>query len=121
MSARIRSTFPVFELTIAGALLLIGWAAFRLYEIVPEVDESRHSLIQLRDEYFGLGDSVQTNVNELDDALESFLEGKDAEDLDRFQKQSTQWSQWLTDRRRIWIDEELASASTSETSPANRI
>jgi len=116
-----RSTFPIFEVTIAGALILIGWASYRLYEIVPEVDESRHAMAQLRDEYFGLGDSVQTNVNELDDALESFLESKEGEDLERFQKQSTQWSQWLTERRRLWIDSELASTSTSETSPANRI
>ncbi len=92
MSARIRSTFPVFELTIAGALLLIGWAAFRLYEIVPEVDESRHVLTQLRDQYFLLGDSVQTNISELAEALESFLDYKNGEDLERFQKQSLQWN-----------------------------
>src|SRR6266850_417309 len=98
MTARIRSTFPVFELTIAGALILIGWAAFRLYEIVPEVDESRQALLQLRDQYFQMGDAVQTNVSELDDALLSFLESKDGDDLARFQKQSQDWSQWLADR-----------------------
>src|SRR6267378_3213823 len=101
MSAQIRNTFPVFELTIAGALLLIGWAAFRLYEIVPQVDESRPALMQLRDQYFLLGDSVQTNVSELDDALASFLDSKNGEDLERFQKQSLQWSQWLNGLRRL--------------------
>src|SRR5882724_11059445 len=111
MSARIRSTFPVFEITIAGALLLIGWAAFRLYEIVPEVDESRHLMSQLRDEYFSLGESVQTNITELDDALESFLDEKQEEDQGRFQKQSAQWSQWLGERRRLLMDSELASAT----------
>ena len=121
MSARIRSTFPVFEITIAGALLLIGWAAFRLYEIVPEVDESRHALVQLRDEYFGLGDSVQTNMSELDDALVSYLDEKQDEDLERFQKQSAQWSQWLGERRRAWLDSELADSSATNGGAANRI
>jgi len=121
MSARIRSTFPVFELTIAGALLLIGWAAFRLYEIVPEVDESRHVLTQLRDQYFLLGDSVQTNISELAEALESFLDYKNGEDLERFQKQSLQWNQWLSERRRLWIDSDVPSSSAVETNQANRI
>src|SRR6266478_4636828 len=121
MSARIRSTFPVFELTIAGALLLIGWAAFRLYEIVPEVDESRHVLTQLRDQYFLLGDSVQTNISELAEALESFLDYKNGEDLERFQKQSLQWNQWLNERRRLWIDSDVPSSSAVDTNQANRI
>jgi signal transduction histidine kinase len=121
MSARIRSTFPVFEITIAGALLLIGWAAFRLYEIVPEVDESRHAMVQLRDEYFGLGDSVQTNMSELDDALESYLDEKQDEDLERFQKQSAQWSQWMGERRRAWLDSELADNLATNNGAANRI
>jgi len=121
MRARIRTSFPVFEVTIAGALLLIGWAAFRLYEIVPEVDESRHALVQLRDEYFLLGDSVQTNVSEIDDALESYLDDKQQEDLERFQKQSSQWSQWLAEQRRLWMESDLASTSNPDSSPANRI
>src|SRR6267154_2625990 len=121
MSAHIRNTFPVFELTIAGALLLIGWAAFRLYEIVPEVDEGRHALTQLRDQYFLLGDSVQTNLSELDESLESFLVYKNEEDLDRFQKQSLQWSQWLIERRRLWMDADVPLSSEVATNQANRI
>ncbi len=121
MSTRIRSTFPLFELTIAGAVLLIGWAAFRLYEIVPEVDESRHALAQLRDQYFLLGDSVQTNISELDYALESFLDHKNEEDLELFQKQSLQWGQWLEERRRLWMDSEVPSSSAADTNQSNRI
>src|SRR5882724_9279804 len=121
MSARIRSTFPVFELTIAGALLLIGWAAFRLYEIVPEVDESRHTLMQLRDQYFSLGDSVQTNITELDDALQNFLDYKNEEEVERFQKQSLQCSQWLNERRRLWTESDAVSSPTGGTNQDNRI
>ena len=121
MSARIRSTFPLFELTIAGAVLLIGWAAFRLYEIVPEVDESRQALVQVRDQYFLLGDSVQTNISELDYALEGFLDHKNDEDLELFQKQSLQWGQWLEERRRLWMDSEVPSSSAADTNQGNRI
>jgi signal transduction histidine kinase len=104
MSARIQSSFPAFELTIIVALLLIGWAAVKLYEIGPEVDESHQALRLLRDDYYLLSSAIQTNLNELDDALTNFLQGKDGPEVTRFQRQSKELSQWLGDRKQQWSE-----------------
>jgi hypothetical protein len=74
-------SFPAFELTLVVALILIGWAGLKLYELGPEVTETHDSLVELRDRYFLLSDVIQTNITELDEALTQFLEGKDQKGL----------------------------------------
>ncbi len=95
-------SFPAFELTLVVALILIGWAGLKLYELGPEVTESHDALVEIRDRYFLLSDVIQTNITELDEALTHFLEGKDGSQVVRFQKQSQQWEQWFMETRKTW-------------------
>jgi signal transduction histidine kinase len=116
MKSRTQSNFPAFELTIVVALILIGWAALTLYELGPEVKESRESLLQLRDQYFLLSEGIRTNIDELDDALTAFLDTKNGAEVARFQKQSAQWEQWFARTRRTWQENGLFEVgATNET------
>src|SRR6266436_5528503 len=117
MNARNHSSFPVFELAIVAALVLIGWAAYRLYKIVPEVEESRREPAELRDEFYEVGDFVQTNITELNEALGNYLQGKNPQDLKRFEAGSRRWDNWMNEKRRVWLDEERQIWSEMEAQP----
>jgi signal transduction histidine kinase len=118
MSARIQNSFPAFELTLAVALVLIGWAALKLYDLGPDLDETQQSILQQRDRYFELSTTIQTNITELDDALTNFLEGKNGASVAEFQRRTEAWAQWLSERRRLWSESasptSVAAPSTNE-------
>lgn len=100
MSSRTPRTFPLFELTIVGALALIGWVAFRLYEIGPEMGENRKQLVNLRTEYFSIAQFVHVTVNELTDALTNYLQTKDPAELRRYEDKNRELDQWLQKKER---------------------
>src|SRR6185503_16956197 len=68
--------FPVFELTLVLALLLISWVAYKLYEIVPDSDETRNQLTSLKSEYFRITQVVQSNLDEMDGIFTNYFETK---------------------------------------------
>jgi len=105
MTERTSRAFPWFELTILVALVLIGWVAWGLYKLAPEVDESRSRLSHIRSEYYQLSQFVQEGINEQNDALTNFLQSKDPLDLERFQRKSREWQQWIDDEKRKWTQE----------------
>ena len=113
MRARTHRAFPLFGLTVIVALALIGWAGHGLYQSVRTVDESGKRLGGIRDEYFGVGNFVQTNVTEINDALTAALETGDAAHQERFERSSERWYQWLTEQRRHWTQELPAASSLS--------
>src|SRR5438045_9367374 len=95
MSSRNKIELPSFELAILLALSLIGWAAFRLYEIVPEADRGRQQLRELRGEYFLIGNYVQTNAQQLSATLTNILQKKDLAEIAQFERQSQGFKQWI--------------------------
>ncbi len=102
MSAATKHSLPLVELAIFLALALIGGAAFRLYQMVPSVDEHHQQLRDLRNEYLELGDYVQTTVKELNSDLAAFLQGKSRAAQERFQRRSRAAEQWLRQKEQFW-------------------
>ena len=115
MTARTLKTFPLFELTIIVALALIGWVAFRLYQIVPEVDQSRDQLAQVRSQYFAISDAIQSNVTRLDEALRDCLERKDPAQLQRYSMARLDFEQWLDREARQWTPSRGTVAAVENT------
>src|SRR2546427_1114664 len=102
MTARTQNAFPLFELTIIAALALIGWVAFRLYEIVPEVNANRKQLADLRTEYFQVAEFVQSRISTLDEALTNALQTHEAAQMARFRSKSQEWQKWLEKEKSHW-------------------
>ncbi len=101
MNPRLKIAPPVLEIAVLVVLVLIGWAAFRLYEIVPEMGESRDRLGRLRDEYARVGEFVETNINELHDALTNYVQNQGTNDLDRFERIRREERHWLETQRTL--------------------
>ena len=74
MTTRSKNRFPLFELTLGIALALMGWVAFRLNDLAPEVDLHRKPLEELRTEYFLVSQYVQTSITDLHSTLTNFLQ-----------------------------------------------
>src|SRR5262245_1552070 len=102
MSAR-SQPFPIFELTLVVALALIAWAAFKLSDL-RSGDSTPRSLRQLRDRYFLISDTVETNINQLDDLLQRSLEGRDGTNANQFQMQGKLLAEWMKDKQRLWVE-----------------
>ncbi len=102
MTARIPKPFPLYELTLVVALILIAWVALRLYEIKPEADENRKQYQELRKEFLQIADFVDANINELNATLTQYLQTKDGATLQNFQLKSAEWQQWTDKTRRRW-------------------
>src|SRR4051794_17564823 len=84
-NGRAKRGFPVFEITLVLALILIGWVAYRLYKIVPESDENRKQLNSLKSDYFQITAFVQSNLTELEGIVSNYFQTKDAAQLELFQ------------------------------------
>ncbi|TAL01436.1 MAG: hypothetical protein EPO07_08430, partial [Verrucomicrobia bacterium] len=108
-----------FELAILLALTLIGWAAFRLYEIVPEADRGRQQLRELQGEYSAIGSYVQTNARLLSATLTNILQKKDSAATNQFERQSQEFKQWIADEERR--REESRMEAAGESSITNEI
>ncbi len=111
MSARAKNRFPLFEMTILVALALMAWAAHGLFQSVRQMDQTEKRLGRIRNEYFGVGHFVQTNVTEINDALTAALETGDIAHLERFERSSERWYAWLAEQRRHWTQELPALSS----------
>jgi signal transduction histidine kinase len=103
MNPRLKLAPPVLEIAVLVVVVLIGWAAFRvyqrLYQIVPEVRESLNQLSRLRDEYNLLSEFVQTNVNEMHNAVTNYVQNKSTNDLVRFEQICRHGRRWLGRQR----------------------
>src|SRR6185503_9716073 len=102
MSAR-NQRFPFFEVTLVVALGLIAWAAFKLSDLRP-VDSTPRALRQMRDQYFSIADTVETNINQLDDLLTNSLEGRDGTNAAQFQMQGKLLNEWVKEKHRLWLE-----------------
>src|SRR5580765_8254247 len=80
-----RKEFPVFEITLILALALIGWVAYKLYEITPEREETRKELQTLSVDYSQIAEIVQSSMNELDGTYNLYSQSKDAGQIEVFQ------------------------------------
>src|SRR6266404_5405164 len=99
MKAHSKGSLPVFELTTFAALVLAGWAVYRLNELA--LSEGREGLIELRNEYTALSDSVSTNLAGLELTLTNAVKSKDPKASQHFQRQGHEWTGWLEARRRF--------------------
>src|SRR5690242_11777671 len=90
-----RRGFPWFEVTILVSLALIGWVAFRLYEIAPQVDENRRQLNNLRAEYFQIAEFVQSRVVDINDSYTNYMRTLDPVDLEQFEARGQEFQRWL--------------------------
>jgi len=102
MTARIKKAFPFFELTIIVALLLIGWVAFGLREIVPDAGERRKQLAELEEHNFRIAHVVQSSISELNSVFTNYLQSRDALEMDRFQSRCKDFREWLEKETRRW-------------------
>jgi signal transduction histidine kinase len=109
-----RREFPFFEITLILALVLIGWVAFKLYEIAPENEETRKELDSLTLDYFQIGDNVRSNINELDGIFANFSLSKDAAQIELFQTRCHEFEQWLEGQNVRW--KPLANSVTGQFS-----
>jgi len=87
--------FPVFEITLVLALALIGWVAFKLYEMTPDNEEARKELETLSANYGQIAEIVQSSVNELEGIFHNYSQSKDAGEIEVFQTRSHEFKQWL--------------------------
>src|SRR5258705_126194 len=108
------SRLSVFELTIFGALALIGWVAYRLFEIVPQAEVNRKPLIELKQEYQQISENVQGTINELDNTLTHFLQAKDHAEMEHFEKKAAEWQRWLEKEHQRWNKLQLAIAEPQQ-------
>jgi signal transduction histidine kinase len=115
---RIQKTFPVFEITIVAALLLIGWTAFRLYEIVPGVREDRAQVIRLKSEYDEIGKYVRISVAELHTALTNYLQGNDVQEIKHFQSRGQEMSEWIARKKALWVENQFEAHISGPGVPA---
>jgi signal transduction histidine kinase len=120
MSPKVPKVFPVFEMTIVIALALIGWAAFRLYEIVPEVDRERSRLEDLKAEYFQIADYLGSSITELNVCLTNYLQGREPAEIEQFQRKGQELRQWLETKKRRWsaIEAENSARAAAANAPA---
>jgi hypothetical protein len=122
MSQRNQKGFPVFELATVIALALIGWTAFRLYEVVPGVDQGRGKLNELKADYYEISDYLQTSVAILNDSLTNYLREKDPAELDQFQRQGQELQRWMEIKNRRWLAADAAGFGvTKALAPATKI
>lgn len=106
--------FPVFEITIVAALILIGWTAFRLYEIVPGVKEDRTRVVQLKTEYEEIGRYVRVSVNDLQAALTNFMQGNDVQEIKHFQSRGQELSEWIAKKKQRWVEKQFEAHMATE-------
>src|SRR5262245_23116787 len=122
MSKRKRTGFPVFETATVIALALIGWTAFRLYEVVPRVDEGRGELNVLKADYFEIAEHLQNSVAALSDCMTNYLQGKEPAELVQFQQQGQELREWIEAKRRHWLAaEKRGFGVTNAATPSVKI
>ena len=120
MNTRPTASLPLFELSIFLIVILVGWAAFRLSEILPQQNgvhlipnpaaateparDSAPSLpdviekqdaLKLRDELLGVADYVQSNFADLENAFGGYVDRRNTADLKRFDQKSREFRGWL--------------------------
>ena len=104
-----RRGFPVFEVTLVLALVLIGWVAFKLYEIGPDSDETRNQLARTKTEYFQITEVVQSNLTQMEEIYTNYFQTRDATQIELFQTRAHEFQQWLERENIRW--KPLANAS----------
>jgi signal transduction histidine kinase len=115
-----RKEFPVFEITLILALAVIGWVAFKLYEITPESEETRKELQTLSVDYGQIAEIIQSSMNELDESYNRYSQSKDAGQIEVFQTRCHEFEQWLERQNIRWkpLANSPAGLSSSDQSSA---
>src|SRR5262245_60495332 len=109
MNVRPQTGLHLFELSIFVVVVLIGWAAFRLSQILPEQKEAqppphatqavavtepakdsllslpdvidKQDALKVRDELLGAANYVQSNFGDLENAFGYYVDRRNAADL----------------------------------------
>lgn len=138
MNARLRARLPLFELSIFLVVVLIGWAAFQLSDMLaqqnvhsisdatqavavsepardsvlslPDVIEKQDAL-KVRDELLGVADYVQSNFGELENAFGTYVDRRNAADLKRFEQKAREFRAWLEKQKTPATFEQLDGKS----------
>lgn len=123
MNVRTKTGLPIFELSIAVVVVLIGWAAFRLSEILPQQKEvqsareptqvvavtestkdwvlslpdviDKQDALKVRDELLGVANYVQSNFSDLENAFSTYVDRRNTNDLNRFEQKAGEFKVWL--------------------------
>lgn len=119
MNARNQKSFPVFEITVVAALLLIGWTAFRLYEIVPGVREDRGQVVRLKSEYDEIGKYVKLSVAELHTSFTNYLQRTDLQELAHFQARGEEMLDWISAKKAKWVENQFEARIAGQKSLAS--
>jgi signal transduction histidine kinase len=118
MIVRSLKTFPWFELALVVALGLIGWVTFTLYEIRTEGDETRTRFEGLQKGFTQIAIFVPPAVEELTGSLTQYVKNKDKAALQKYQRKSLDWQQWLVRLQQRWS--QVPSEAEAESSSLER-
>jgi signal transduction histidine kinase len=134
MNVRPNTGLPIFELSIFVVVVLIGWAAFRLSEILPEQKEvqsvpsptqvvavtepakdshlslpdviEKQDALKVRDELLAVANYVQSNFGDLENAFGYYVDRRNGADLKRFEQKAGEF--------RIWLEKQKVPATFGE-------
>ncbi len=84
----------------AAALVATGWVGWRAYCIVRGINQPRIGILSaVKVEYSGISLRVTDDISAMNQTLLHYAASGNRVDLDRFQKQSTEFRAWINDRR----------------------
>lgn len=99
MSQSHRLRINVAEVVLLLLVGMSGWAAWRTYQIVQEVNRAPLALDRCEREYLDIADHVQSFVEVAHEALSKFATSSDRAEWDRFQRRSRAFNAWLKEHQ----------------------
>jgi len=103
MSQPNRLRISVAEVVLLLLVAMIGWAAWRTYKIVEEVNRAPIALDRVEREYLDIADHVQVFVDDAHDALAKFVTTSDRAAWEQFQRRSRAFTAWIEERQQYVI------------------
>jgi signal transduction histidine kinase len=117
MRTRIRSRWPLFELLMIVTVAVIGWAAWRSWEVMTELEDSRRvdrtrqqsqqvtrqrnelskllELYAVRDDFMGFEKHVQPVIQDMHTALRRYVQSNDEKDWKTFEWSRRTLTSWI--------------------------
>ncbi|MEI6085214.1 MAG: ATP-binding protein [Verrucomicrobiota bacterium] len=103
MSQTDRRRISAAEVILLLLVGLIGWAAWRTYGIVAEINRAPIALDRVEREYLDIADHVQAFVDDAHDAVAKFVTTSERAEWERYQRRSRAFTAWLEERQQYVI------------------
>jgi len=99
---KIVSRLQLALVTVIGvaALVVSGWVGWRAFRIVRGINQPRVGILStVKAQYATISLRVTGDISEMNQTLLRYAGSADRSNLDRFQKQSTDFKAWINDQR----------------------